>query len=303
MKRNDVKTQAAAAELEIKYSRKNKPGSMAYVVDHLVKSPSAMISIIIIILLFVFSFTSPLILKYGAYDVNMAERFASPSAEHIFGCDELGRDLLARVLYGARYSLSIGFVSTAVSLTIGLILGAAAGYFGRVVDEVIMRVLDIFQAFPSTLLAITIAAILGTGFDKLFIAIGLSGMPAYARMVRASILTVRGNEYVEAARSINCTTLRVILHHVMPNAISPVIVQVVLGIANSALTASGLSFIGFGIQAPTPEWGSMLAASRDFIRDYPHMVIVPGCFIMLSVLCFNLIGDTVRDALDPKLRD
>lgn len=303
MKPETVDRVAQPQEEVVKYSRKNKPGSLAYVCDHIFRSPTAMGGVIIVILLFILSFTSPYFLKYGAYDVTMEDRFASPNAEHILGCDELGRDLLARVLYGARYSLSIGFVSTAVSLVIGLILGAAAGYFGRVADEIIMRILDIFQAFPSTLLAITIAAILGTGFDKLFIAIGLSGMPAYARMVRASILTVRGNEYVEAARSINCTTMRVIWHHVLPNAISPVIVQVVLGIANSALTASGLSFIGFGIQAPTPEWGSMLAASRDFIRDYPHMVIVPGCFIMLSVLCFNLIGDTVRDALDPKLRD
>lgn len=280
-----------------------KPGSAGYVFDYLLRSPTAVIGGAIILTIIVLSLLSPYILKYDCYAIDMAYRFAKPGKEHWLGCDELGRDILARILYGARFSLSIGFISTGISLAIGLVLGSIAGYFGKAVDEFIMRALDVFQAFPSILLAITISAILGQGFDKLFIAMGLSGVPAYARMVRANILTVRGNEYIEAAKSINCSTFRIIAHHALPNAISPVIVQVALGIANSALTASALSFIGFGIQAPTPEWGAMLSASRQYIRDYPHMVVVPGIFIMLSVLSFNLIGDAVRDALDPKLRD
>lgn len=280
-----------------------KPGSLPYVWNRVRKNPGAMFGLVFLILLFILSFLAPYICKYDYQEIIMKSRFSLPSTEHLLGCDEVGRDILSRVLYGAKYTLSIGILSVAFSCVFGMILGAVAGYFGGFVDTCIMRCLDVFQAFPNILLAIAISAVLGSGFDKVIYAIGISGIPNFARMMRANILTVRNQEFIEAAISSNCSTLRIILHHVIPNAISPLIVQVAMGIASSALAASGLSFLGFGVQAPTPEWGAMLASARGYMRDYPHLVLIPGLFIMLTVLSFNLIGDAIRDALDPKLRD
>ncbi|MCP1101024.1 peptide/nickel transport system permease protein [Aequitasia blattaphilus] len=262
-----------------------------------------MFGLFFVIALLILSLLSPYICRYGYQEIVMKDRFSLPSWNHLLGCDEVGRDILSRILFGAKYTLSIGILSVALSCVAGVILGSISGYFGGVVDTLIMRFLDVFQAFPNILLAIAISAVLGTGFDKVIYAIGISGIPNFARMMRANILTVRNAEFVEAATSINCSTFRIIRNHVIPNAISPLIVQVAMGIASSALAASGLSFLGFGVQAPTPEWGAMLASARGYMRDYPHMVIIPGLFIMLTVLSFNLVGDSIRDALDPKLRD
>lgn len=280
-----------------------KPGSLPYIWRRIRKNPGAMMGLIFVTALFVLSFLSPYICKYDYQEIVMKNRFTLPGAEHLLGCDEVGRDILSRILYGAKYTLSIGVLSVAISCILGVILGAIAGYFGGLTDTLIMRFLDVFQAFPNILLAIAISAVLGAGFDKVIYAIGISGIPNFARMMRANILTVRNSEFIEAATSINCSTSRIIIHHVIPNAISPLIVQVAMGIASAALSASGLSFLGFGVQAPTPEWGAMLASARGYMRDYPHMVIIPGLFIMLTVLSFNLVGDAIRDALDPKLRD
>jgi ABC-type dipeptide/oligopeptide/nickel transport system permease subunit len=199
--------------------------------------------------------------------------------------------------------MSIGIFSTTISLLLGGMLGAIAGYYGGHVDNFIMRVLDVFQAFPGILLAIAISAALGPGFDKIIISLGISSIPGYARMMRANILSIRDAEYAEAALSINCPTSRIIAKHIVPNAMSPLIVQAAMGIASAGLAASALSFLGFGIQAPTPEWGSMLSSARNYIRNYPHLCIFPGLFIMATVISYNMIGDTVRDALDPKLKD
>lgn len=280
-----------------------KPGSLKYIWGRLRKNPGAMLGLAFVIILFILSFLSPYICRYDYAKIVMKEKFQTPSALHLLGCDEVGRDILSRILYGAKYTLSIGILSTLLSCVFGVILGAIAGYFGGLIDTFIMRALDVFQAFPNILLAIAISAVLGSGFDKVIIAIGISGIPNFARMMRANILTVRSSEFIEAATSINCNTFRIILHHVIPNAISPLIVQVAMGIASAALAASGLSFLGFGVKPPTPEWGAMLASARGYMRDYPHMVIIPGIFIMLTVLSFNLVGDAIRDALDPKLRE
>lgn len=280
-----------------------KPGSLPYIWQRIRKNPAALIGLIIVVTLFVLSLISPLICKYEYDEINMRDRYALPSAEHLLGCDEIGRDILSRILYGAKYTMSIGVMSTTVSCVLGIIVGAIAGYFGGVVDNLLMRFLDVFQSFPNILLAIAISAVLGPGFGKIILAMGISGIAGYARMMRANILTVRNSEYIEAATSINCTTVRVMARHVVPNAISPLIVQIAMGIANAGLAASSLSFLGFGVQPPTPEWGSMLSGARAYIRDYPHMVLIPGIFIMVTVLSFNMVGDAVRDALDPKLRD
>lgn len=280
-----------------------KPGSLPYIWKKVSRNKGAMLGIIAVVSILVLSLLSPYILKYDYATVSMADQYAKPGLEHLFGCDELGRDILARVLYGARYTLSIGFLSVIISAGFGIVLGAIAGFFGGTVDSVIMRLLDVFQAFPQMLLAITLSAVLGTGLDKCILALGISGIPSFARMMRANILTIRGTEYIEAATSINCTRPRIISRHVIPNAISPLIVQITMSIASAGLNASSLSFIGLGVQQPKPEWGAMLATARNHIRDYPHMVLIPGIFIMITVLSFNLIGDAVRDALDPKLKD
>lgn len=286
-----------------KETKSLKPGSLPYIWKRISHNPGAMAGIAIILIIVVISFLSPYIFKYDYSKIDLYNQFAKPSLEHPFGCDEVGRDILSRVFYGARYTLSIGICAVAMSATLGVLLGAISGFFGGVLDAFIMRSLDIFQAFPQILLAITLSAVFGTGLDKCILALGISGIPGYARMMRANILTIRGMEYIEAATSIKCSTRRLITRHVVPNAISPLIVQISMGIASSGLQASSLSFLGLGIQQPKPEWGSMLSAGRSYIRDYPHMVMFPGVFIMLTVLSFNLIGDALRDALDPKLRD
>lgn len=279
-----------------------KPGSIAYVWYYISGSKTAMFGLCVLCGLMVLSFLTPYIFEYGYRELNVRARYLLPCLEHPFGCDEVGRDILVRVLYGAKYTLSIGIFATAGGALAGIILGAIAGYYGGLVDSLVMRFLDVFQSFPSILLAIAISAVLGPGYWKVILACGITGIPGYARMMRANILTVRGSEYIEAATSINCSTMRVIVQHVIPNAFSPMIVQIAMGIANAGLAASSLSFLGFGVVAPTPEWGAMLSTARTYIMDYPHMVFFPGLFIMLTVLCFNLVGDAIRDALDPKLR-
>lgn len=280
-----------------------RTGSAAYVWMKVRQNPLALAGVIVLIALVVLSVLSPLIMPYDYAKADMASAYLKPNGSHWFGCDELGRDIMARIFYGARYTLSVGVLSVLISATLGILLGALAGYFGGMVDQIVMRFLDIMAAFPQLLLAIAISAVLGTGFDKCIYALGISGIPHFARMMRANILTIRSQEFVEAAASITCSKARIIAKHVIPNAIAPLIVEISMSIASAGLSASSLSFIGLGVTPPTPEWGAMLASARNYIRLYPHMIMFPGVFIMLSVLSFNLIGDAIRDALDPKLKD
>lgn len=290
---------------EEKKKQKQMPrtGSAAYVWKKIRQNPLALAGVIILITLVVLSVLSPFIMPYDYAKADMSSAYMKPNASHWFGCDELGRDIMARIFYGARYTLSVGVLSVMISATLGILLGALAGYFGGVADQIVMRFLDIMAAFPQLLLAIAISAVLGTGFDKCIYALGISGIPHFARMMRANILTIRNQEFVEAATSITCSKARIIIRHVIPNAIAPLIVEISMSIASAGLSASSLSFIGLGVTPPTPEWGAMLASARNYIRLYPHMIMFPGVFIMLSVLSFNLIGDAIRDALDPKLKD
>lgn len=284
-------------------SRSEIPGSLPYVWKKIRTRRLAMAGLIFVVVLLVLSFISPWICPYSYKTISMKEQFALPSWQHPFGCDELGRDILSRVLYGAKYTMSVGVFSTGFACIFGVVLGSVSGYFGGKVDNFIMRCLDVFQSFPGILLAITLSTVLGPGFEKVIIAMGIAYMPSYARMMRASILTIRNSEYIEAATAMNCSTLQIVTRHIIPNAISPLIVQVAMGIANAGLSASSLSFLGFGVKATTPEWGAMLSSARGFIQDYPHLCIFPGMFIMATVLSFNLVGDAIRDALDPKLKD
>lgn len=280
-----------------------RTGSLLYVWQKICQNPLALGGVIIIAALVVLSILSPYIIPYDYSKTDMTCAYMTSSAQHWFGCDELGRDIMARILFGARYTLSVGVLSVLISATLGVTMGALAGYFGGVVDQIIMRLLDLMAAFPQLLLAIAVSAVLGTGFDKCIYALGISGIPHFARMMRANILTIRNQEFVEAATSITCSKPRIIIKHVIPNAIAPLIVEISMSIASAGLSASSLSFIGLGVTPPTPEWGAMLASARNYIRQYPHMIMFPGLFIMLSVLSFNLIGDAIRDALDPKLKD
>ena len=268
----------------------------------ILKNPGSVAGIIIFSAIVLACIIIPAVSPYTYSQIDPGNALQWPSMAHPFGTDRYGRDQLVRVAYGARYTLSIGVFSTLISVVIGVIIGAVSGFFGGTVDNLIMRFLDIIQSFTQLLMAIALSAVFGTGFDKTIIAIGLTSVPNIARMLRANILTVRRQEYIEAAVTINCTTPRIIIQHALPNAISPLIVQIAMQIAQAGMTAAALSFIGLGVQEPLPEWGSLLSGGRAYIRDYPYLCLFPGLAIMLTTLSFNLFGDGLRDALDPKLR-
>ncbi len=238
----------------------------------------------------------------AALQMNVAERLQAPSAQHWLGTDEAGRDIFARIIHGARNSLWIGFVATAFSLLVGGALGAIAGFFGKWIDELIMRVMDVMLCLPDMLLAIAIVAAFGGSVVNMILAIGISRIPRFARIVRSSVLTVRDMEYVEAARAIGARSGTIILRHVLLNCMGPIIVQITLIFASSILAISSLSFLGLGIKPPAPEWGNMLAAGRSNMRDHGYLVLAPGLAIFLSIFSLNLLGDGLRDALDPRLK-
>ena len=221
--------------------------------------------------------------------------------EHFFGIDSNSRDLLSRVIYGSRLSLIVGFSTVTFAIVIGTVLGAIAGYSGGMLDNIIMRIMDVLLAFPSLLLSIAIVTVLGRGLEKALLAIAFVSIPVYARIVRASVLQVKELDFVSASRALGASGLSTLLSHIMPNAVTPLIVQATLGIASAILDAAALSFLGLGAPPPTPEWGLMLGEERNSIFNAPHLVVFPGIAIMLTVLAFNLLGDGLRDALDPRL--
>ena len=242
---------------------------------------------------------------YDTHVINqdLLGRLQSPSAEHIFGQDEFGRDMFLRMIWGTRYSLFMGCLSILSALCVGGILGAFAGYYGKTFDAVIMRVMDVLLAIPSMLLATAIVAALGPGLVNVLIAIGISYVPTFARTVRASVLTVKDQDYIEAARAIGCDDRQIVFKYIIPNAMAPIIVQATLGLAGAIISIAGLSFLGLGIQPPTPEWGAMLSNARTYIREAWHVTVIPGLGIMLTILALNLMGDGLRDALDPRLKN
>ncbi len=273
------------------------------VLKNLSRNRMAILGLIILLLLLVMGIFADFIAPYDYAKQDLTNAFQHPNAQHLFGTDEFGRDIFSRIIYGARTSLLVGFVSVGIAVIVGGALGAVAGYYGKRVDNVIMRLMDILLAIPQTLLAIAIVAALGTGLVNLMIAVGISTVPTYARIVRASVLTIREEEYIEAAKASGTSNAKIIIKHILPNCIAPVIVQVTLGMAGAILTAAGMSFIGLGIQPPNAEWGNMLSTGRDYIRGYSYMTMFPGLAIVITVLSLNLLGDGLRDALDPKLRN
>ncbi|MCR5347317.1 MAG: ABC transporter permease [Fretibacterium sp.] len=272
------------------------------VMFRLAKSPLAMFGLAIIGLLVFCAIFAEVIAPYSPIKQDLMHMFETPSSEHWLGTDEFGRDILSRLIYGARVSLQVGFIAVGIALVIGGMLGAVSGYYSGWLDNSIMRVMDVLLSIPQTLLAIAIVAALGPSLMNLMIAVGISAVPTYARIVRGSVLSIRSMEFIEAARAVGSSDLRVILKHILPNSMAPIIVQSTLGVASAILNAAGLSFIGLGIQPPNPEWGAMLSGGRQYIRDYPHMTLYPGLAIMFTILALNFLGDGLRDALDPKLK-
>jgi peptide/nickel transport system permease protein len=239
--------------------------------------------------------------KNGIFKTYLRETKIPPSSEHPMGTDDLGRDMLSLIIYGSRISIRIGFFSVGLAIIIGVILGALSGYFGGAVDNIIMRLMDIMLAFPSILLALVIVAVIGPGLLNAMIAVGIVSIPTYARITRASVISERTREYVQASRALGANSFRILAQHILPNALSPIIVAASLGIATAILDAAGLGFLGLGAQPPTPEWGLLLSRNKSHIFTSPWMVVFPGISIMFLVLGFNLIGDGLRDALDPRL--
>ncbi len=234
---------------------------------------------------------------------HMAERFKPPSGEHLFGTDGFGRDMFARLIFGARISLFVGVVTIALALAVGAVIGASAGYYGGQIDEILMRIMDVFLAIPQMILAIAIVAALGTGMVNILIALTVAQVPKFARIVRASILTVKTQDFIEAAKACGTSDSRIIARHIIPNAIGPIVVQATLNVATTILVIAALSFVGLGIQPPTPEWGSMMADAKSQMRYHEYLIIIPGLFIAFTVMALNLMGDGLRDALDPRLKN
>ncbi len=273
------------------------------VTRRLSKNPLAVAGFIVAVFLAIIAIFAPLIAPYPYDKQDLVHSREAPSREHLFGTDELGRDVFSRIIWGSRFSLSIGVLAVLVGTSIGMLIGALAGYFGNVVDDTLMRLIDILQSIPGILLAIAISVVLGPGFFNSVLALSVGCIPMACRLTRAAVLKVRNEEYIEAAISINASTPRIIFRHVLPNSFAPVLVSATMMIGGIIMAAAMLSFIGLGVQPPIPEWGSMIAGGRSLIRSSPWMVTFPGIFIMLSVLAFNMFGDGLRDALDPKLKE
>lgn len=272
------------------------------VVESLLSNKGAMFGLAVIVVLVFIAFTGDRIAPYNPNASVMANSFQKPSMEHLFGTDQLGRDIFSRILSGAKVSLSVGVLAVSISMTIGSVLGAISGYFGGKVDAILMRLMDMMLAIPSILLAITFMAALGKGIDKAVIAIGLVSIPEYARIVRSAVLSIKESEFVQAAQVMGNKDSVIIFKHILPNILSSIIVRATLGISTAVLDTAALGFLGLGVQPPAAEWGDMLGRSRSFIFSAPHTLIFPGLAITLTVLAFNMFGDGLRDALDPKQR-
>ena len=270
----------------------------------LLQNKGAVIGMVFLTVLVLAAALSPVIFDYQTDVIgqNISERLMHPCKAHPFGTDEVGRDLFARVIYGARYSLAIGVGAVMLGLCVGIITGSLAGFYGGIVDSLLMRAIDIFYSIPNIMTAVVIVSVLGTSTVNLIIALAFSCASSFGRIVRAQVMTIRDQEYVESSYAMGLPTWKIILKHILPNCLSPIIVQVTLLIGSTIISASSLSFLGIGIPAPSPEWGALLSAGRSHIRDASYMCVIPGLAVMFTVLALNLLGDGLRDALDPKLK-
>ena len=266
------------------------------------KNKLAMLGLIILTLIVLTAIFANVLAPYDYTAQNLVNMKKFPSMEHPFGTDEFGRDILSRSIYGTRQSLVIGVGSIAIAVLAGGLIGLISGFYGGWLDNLLMRITDVMMAIPGMLLAIAIVAALGSSLKNLLIAIAIAKLPNFARIMRATVMSAREQEYVTASKVMGISNWKILLEDILPNSLSPMIVQATLGIAFAILTAAGMSFMGLGIQPPTPEWGAMISTAKNYIRDYPYMVMFPGAAIMITILALNLLGDGLRDALDPKLR-
>lgn len=297
-------TAVSTSDIPTVHQYKKKNQAVA-VLKRFRKNRMAMIGLIIFAVMLIVALTAPLYINYDTDVItqHIAQRYQGPSMAHIVGTDQFGRDILCRVLWGARISMFVGVAVVALSLIIGSILGASAGYFGGVWDNVVMRFMDILLAIPGTMLAITIVAALGNGIPNLLLALGLEQVPKMTRIVRSSVLTLKRADFIEAAKACGTSNSRIIFRHILPNAIGPILVQATLTVARTIISIAGLSFIGLGIQPPSPEWGAMISEAKTQLMNFPYLVFAPGIAIVLTVTSLTLIGDGFRDALDPKLKN
>ncbi|MEP7198642.1 MAG: nickel transporter permease [Chloroflexota bacterium] len=277
-------------------------GQLAIIMRQLRRNRGALIGLILVVLEVIISLTAQWIAPYDPLDQVVTDALRPPSLEHWMGTDDVGRDILSRIIHGSQISLRVGLISVSIAGVVGVLLGMTAGYYGKWFDDVVMRLIDILLAFPGILLALTIIAILGPGLFNVMIAVGIGAIPSYTRVARGSTLSVRERDYVMSARVVGCSDARIILRYILPNVLPSIVVLATLGVAGAILTASGLSFLGLGAQPPAPEWGAMLTSGRTYLRQAWWFATFPGLAIMLTVLCINLFGDGLRDALDPKLR-
>lgn len=290
------------AENVVKVQKKKKSGPWREVWRRLKRNKAAMFGLLVLTVLILAAVFAKYVAPFHYDDQDLLRTFQTPNSVHWFGTDNFGRDIFSRIVYGAQVSLRVGIVAVGIAMIIGGALGAIAGYYGGKLDNVIMRVIDVLLAIPSILMAISIVAALGTELRNVMIAVGISSIPSYARIVRASVLSLRDQEFIEAARAVGANDTRLIVKHIVPNSMAPIIVQGTIGVAGAILSAAGLGFIGLGIQPPLAEWGAMLNDGRQYIRDYPHLTMFPGLAIMVTIFALNLLGDGLRDALDPRLK-
>lgn len=294
----------AAASEETAAKKFKKKSQAAEVWKRMKRNKMAMVGLGIFTVIVLCTIFADVIVPYhAALDQDIAQRLLTPSKTHWFGTDNYGRDIFARIIHATRNSLVMGIGAVVVGVTLGGILGATAGYYGGKVDAVIMRIVDTIMCIPFMLLALAIVAALGAGLVNVLIALVLSMIPSYTRVIRSAILTVVGMDYIEAAKSCGTSDRTILLHHILPNAIGPIIVQATMSVGTMIIWAASMSFLGMGVQPPTPEWGSMLSEGKDYILTSPHLVLFPGLAIALTALSLNLMGDGLRDALDPRLKD
>ncbi|MBT9775487.1 ABC transporter permease subunit [Clostridium sp. MCC353] len=287
----------------MKRNKSKKESSFSGVMKRLCRNKLAMIGLGVIVIMVLAAVFADFIAPYSYTQQDLMNTFCKPGGNHLFGTDKVGRDILSRLIYGARESLKIGFLSVLMAAFFGIIMGAVAGYYGGMIDNLLMRLLDIYQSIPSILLTMVLASALGASGRNTIIALGITTIPIYARILRSQFMVCRDQEYVEAAVATNANDFEIIFKHILPNAISPLIVQITMSLGQSILAAATLSFLGLGVQPPSPEWGAMVSDGRNYLRNYPYLALFPGLCIMLTVLSFNLLGDGLRDALDPKLKN